>query len=44
VRIWPRCWIGPNLVVERDITEEGRFVRLGQEVLVGEVPAEERGR
>ena len=44
VRIWPRCWVGPNLVVERDITEEGVFVRLGQEVLVGEVPSGEKGK
>jgi len=44
VRIWPRCWVGPNLVVERDITEEGVFVRLGQEVLVGEVSSGEKSR
>jgi len=43
VRVWPCCWIGANVVVERDITEEGRFVRLKQELAVGEVPkAEEK--
>ena len=42
VRIWPRCWIGPNLVVERDVTEEGAFLLLRQEVAVRSVP--EAGR
>ncbi len=37
VRIWPRCWIGPNLVVYRDITEEGAFVLLEQELAYREV-------
>ena len=32
VRIWPRCWIGPNVVVERDITVEGAFIMLKQEL------------
>jgi len=34
VRVWPRCWIGANVVVERDITEEGKFIRLVQELAV----------
>jgi len=38
VRIWPRCWIGPNIVVEKDITEEGRFILLKQDLLEKEVP------
>ncbi len=30
VRVWPGCWIGPNVVVERDVTEEGVFLALEQ--------------
>ena len=30
VRVWPRCWIGPNVVVERDVTEDGAFIMLQQ--------------
>ncbi|HEW89876.1 MAG TPA: glucose-1-phosphate thymidylyltransferase, partial [Candidatus Bathyarchaeota archaeon] len=36
VRVWPRCWIGANVVVERDITEEGLFLRLNQELSMSE--------
>ena len=32
VRVWPGCWIGPNVVVYEDITEEGAFVLLEQEL------------
>ena len=39
VRIWPRCWIGPNLVVYKDVTEEGAFILLEQELAYREAGA-----
>ena len=44
VRIWPRCWIGPNVVVYEDVAEEGSFILLGQSLIHKVVPEGAGGR
>ena len=43
VRIWPRCWIGPNVVVYKDVAEEGSFVLLEQSLALRSVPGAGEG-